>query len=447
MPMEDRLAYILENFRIFYQYNDLKIDYDQEGKSPLLIRNSVPDSFFTEKKNIDAQKVVWKIWKDVRIPFLFDQSDDTEIISERGKRVYINYDIIASAFYFLSGWDEYVNAGKDELGRIAYEDTLIHRLGTAGIPVVNYYFDILATAIDRITNIRQRTIWGESDFGVALTHDIDTCQSAWLEGSFSELKKFSLFSIPWLLFQRMIGRDAWFNFRDITDIESGFRAKSSFYFLPRKGKVQNLSNADYKISARAIRQKIKELEIQGNEIGVHGSFGTHTDGDMLRADIKNIPGDPVRGNRFHFLMFDLLKTVTILEKNNVSYDTTLGFAEQPGFRRGTCYPFYLYNFDEMRISPVVELPLIVMDTSLQHKKYLGLSPKDSLSVIFKLIDEVIKFKGLITLLWHNTYFSKYKYDGWRDVYIKMLDYCQTNKAFMDSGIDAYQRIFSDLEKT
>ena len=446
MPMEDRFTYIIENFRIFYPYNELKIAYGEDGDSPLCIKNSVPDSFFRKKENIDEQKVVWKTWKDVQIPFLFERSGEPDIITQKENQVYINYDIIASAFYFLSGWDEYLNSGKDELGRIAFKDTLIHRLGIAGIPVVNYYFDILATAIKKLKDIKHLPIWGEGEFGVALTHDIDTCQSAWLEGSFSELKKLRILSIPRLLIQRMIGRDAWFNFNTITDTEAEYQAKSTFFFLPRKGKVENGSNADYRISSKSIRQKIKELESQGNEIGVHGSFGTHTDSKALEADIRNIPVEPIRANRFHFLMYDPLKTVSVLEKNQIRYDTSLGFAEQPGFRRGTCYPFYLFNFEEKRISKLVELPLIVMDTSLQHRKYMGLSPNESLPVIFNLIDEIRKFNGLFTMLWHNTYFSKYKYDGWKDVFTKILDYCRANQAFMGSGIDAYNRIFSDFEK-
>jgi len=37
---------------------------------------------------------------------------------------------------------------------------------------------------------------------------------------------------------------------------------------------------------------------------------------------------------------------------------------------------------------------------------------------------VKKFNGHITLLWHNKYFSGYKYGGWRGVFEKFVEMCQ-----------------------
>ena len=78
------------------------------------------------------------------------------------------------------------------------------------------------------------------------------------------------------------------------------------------------------------------------------------------------------GNRFHYLMFDPEKTVQILEDCGIKYDTSLMFAEHVGFRRGCCSPFYLYDFEKNRTSPVIEIPLIIMDTTFRNKHYMGI---------------------------------------------------------------------------
>lgn len=438
--MKNGLDYLLKNYRLFYQVDHKDIDYGEKGRGKVFIVKNVPDSFWKDKLDIDPRDIVWKEWDGVKIPFLFDNDDHSEIITDNDEYVTINYDIVASACYFLSGWDEYVNPGKDQYGRVAFDQSIISRLGIIRIPVVNYYFDILHHALSKVQKSIKRNIWGQYHFGVALTHDIDTCRSAWLEGSFSELKKKRFWSIPKLVFKRLTGKDDWFNFELISQIDRQYGDSSSFYFLPQKGGSGGWKNADYDVLRKDIQKEILKLAGAGHEIGVHGSLGTHTDTDGLTKDIAAISAKAIEGNRFHFLMFDARRTVKVLEDCKIKYDTSLGFAEQAGFRRGTCFPFFLYDFEEDRTTDVIEIPLIVMDSTLGFSKYLGLTQDESLEAIKPIIDEIIKFNGVFTLLWHNTCFSDYKYTGWREVYIKILEYCKENNGLLTSGKGIYEKI-------
>lgn len=139
-------------------------------------------------------------------------------------------------------------------------------------------------------------------------------------------------------------------------------------------------------------------------------------------------------------MFDVLKTVSVLEDCKIKYDTSLGFAEKIGFRRGTCFPFYLYNFEKNKISQVIEIPLIVMDSSLSNTKYMGLSQEKAIEHIFDLINEVKKFNGVFTILWHNTFFSNYKYTGWKNVYIEVLKFCKANNGLLTNAKEILSKI-------
>ena len=431
--------YFLKNYRLYYQIGNIDINYGTNAEAKILIAKSIEDSFWDKMQDIDIKDVVWKEWKGVKIPYCFDKENDKDILTIDNGSIIINYDIVASTFYFLSGWNEYVNSKKDEFGRVAYKNSIIAQLKIGSIPVVNYYFDILNDAISKIYGKREKALWDNRDFAVALTHDIDACKRAWLEGSYSELKKKHFLSIPKLIFKRFFLKDDWFNFKMISDLEKEFNATSSFYFLPRKGKINKWKNADYNIKDKDIRKAIKMLKDSGHEIGVHGSFGTHISAEELKTDIDRLNSNVI-GNRFHFLMFDLKKTVDVLEKCDIKYDTTLGFAEQVGFRRGTCYPFYLYDFLNGNCSDVLEIPLITMDASLQNAKYMGLTPEEAFAPVKQLIDEIIKFKGVFTILWHNTFFSAYKYTGWKDVYIEILEYCRKKNGLLTNGETIYNSI-------
>jgi len=439
--MDKRFDYFLRNFSLFYDIDINSLSYGGEKVAPISIKQNVDSSFWDDKKDIETTNFVWKKLRKKNIPFLFEKNSTKDIITYKNNHATINYDIVAATFYLLSGWNELVSSGKDELGRIKYKENIINKLNISSIPVINYYFDVLREAIETVIRKKiKKNLWGENNFGVALTHDIDTCKSAWLEGSFSEFKKKQFASIPKLIFKRIFTRDDWFNFEMISNIEKQYNATSSFYFLPRKGKSGKWQNADYKVESKSIQKAIHYLRAYGNEIGVHGSFGTHNNCEKLKKDIGKLGHEPIVGNRFHFLMFDPEKSVSVLEESNIMYDTSLGFAEQIGFRRGTCYPFYLYNFEKDKISKVIEIPLIVMDGSLADKKYMGLSREDCLSKVVELINEIKNFGGVFTLLWHNTHFSDYKYTGWKEVYREILDYCKENKGLLTNGGEILAKI-------
>ena len=265
--MEKQLEYLLKNFSLFYNIEKYTVGYNSKA-TDVSIFQGVQASFWTERKDIKITDVVWKKWKGTNIPFLFVRDISEEIISFVDGRAIINYDIVASTFYFLSGWNELVSSNEDNFGRVKYKDSIIKALNISGIPVVNYYFDILRDAIETIAEKDIKiNRWEENKFAVSLTHDIDTCKSAWIEGSFSELKKKRFLSIPKLIIKRLFNKDDWFNFNTIIDIEREFNTSSTYYFLPRKEKDGNWKNADYNIKSKSLQNIISFLKTSQMKLG------------------------------------------------------------------------------------------------------------------------------------------------------------------------------------
>lgn len=71
---------------------------------------------------------------------------------------------------------------------------------------------------------------------------------------------------------------------------------------------------------------------------------------------------------------------------------------------------------------------------------MGLEKEAAVSKVFELIDEIAKFNGVFTLLWHNTHFSEYKYTGWNEVYQSLLAYSKEKKGLLTNGKIIHDRI-------
>jgi len=125
------------------------------------------------------------------------------------------------------------------------------------------------------------------------------------------------------------------------------------------------------------------------------------------------------GGRQHLLSFNPQKTTKIHQEVGLKFDGSLGFSDMIGFRRGTSLPFYPYDFEKGEGHKVLQIPLLVMDVTLKNN--MGLSEIDALERVNKIIDEVEKYGGVFSLLWHPGNCSD-EWRGWFDgVYILILN--------------------------
>ncbi len=431
--MKNKFDYVLSLFYSSYNLDSSKyeVNYGLDGKSKIQISVGRTE-FFKEKKKYDISNVIWKDLEGISLPFLFDTDMENEVVSVVEDRVIINYDIIASSFFFLSNWQEWAtNKKNNEINRFPYDASIQFELNIIEKPVVNYYLSILKYAIEKAYNI---TLIPKEEFTTFVSHDIDACLSAWLQGSYRALLDKKPLSVFKLLYLKLFKEDAWFNFKEILAIERNLNIRSTFFFMSSKGKKGNFRNSDYTVSRKKFKKVFQDIESNKSEVGLHGSFGTCNDESLYKNDLKKLEYKVI-GNRFHFLEFDVEKTIPILEKSDIRFDSTMGFAEHPGFRNGICYPFYLYDIEKDAPSTVLEIPLILMDGTLQNKKYVNISRDKAVEYVLPLIQEVRKFNGVFSILWHNTHFSEYKFKGWKEVFIEICNLCISNGSQFKNGSD------------
>lgn len=103
----------------------------------------------------------------------------------------------------------------------------------------------------------------------------------------------------------------------------------------------------------------------------------------------------------------------------IKNDYTMGFADQCGFRAGTCIPFYFYDLDLEMTSSLKVHPFVIMDGTL--KEYMKLNQEQSLQLFHYYKNEIKAVGGNFTILCHNNTFSDFgEWKNWKQVFIKML---------------------------
>jgi hypothetical protein len=408
-----RLAYVLQHFRLaFPALPDIVIGYDD---AQVLITNGAGQFF--EQSQPYPPAPGYREWLGQELPFFFDAAPDQPLLELLpASRAAIHADVISAAFYLLSGWQEFFSEERDRHGRFPYAASVQHRYNFVTVPVVNYYFDVLKAAVEHVTGT-PLTPQGWPDgatWAAFITHDIDNLRSAWKQPAKEALKAGDLLGFGRRVWQHLAQPDAWDNLTLVQQTVASYGAKSTFFFLPKNTPGANgTPNADYNIRQKNIKRQIRTLHAAGCEIAVHGSIDTSGDSPNLVIDTAGIleildqpfASETPIGNRFHYLKWEPTITPVVLESVPFSYDSTLGFAEHFGFRNSYCLPFYPFNFWEYRPCDFLEIPLNVMDATLYHPNYLRLAPDEILPALQPLFEQIERFGGVCTVLWHNENFD------------------------------------------
>lgn len=184
---------------------------------------------------------------------------------------------------------------------------------------------------------------------------------------------------------------------EAADADGGFR--STFFAVPRHAHRRDPNYALDQIAGHLLA-----AEERGFSVGVHGSYRSVVEDRTLHEEARSLEerlGSRVLSNRQHWLRFSEHRTLFgEIERAGLACDSTLGFSEVVGFRNGASFAFPPYDFARERPHAFLEIPLVLMDGSLEA------SARASHIAPQKLAEEVLNESrkrgwGGISLLWHN----------------------------------------------
>ncbi len=376
-----------------------------------------------------------------------------ELHRAAGSSIGVHFDLIASAFFFLSRREE-LSSRRDKHQRFAASEALAVKAGFASRPVVSVYAGFLRFLLLRLASqagvlLVFKSFWPKGKrAAVCLTHDVDVLSGWFLyslvrfaqllkKGSFAEaLRLLSQAApkafqpkYPLKLLRAMVQQEEKRNFRSV------------YFFLSGKPTWRRILKSDitYDHRSKPIATAIRELSSRGFEIGLHGSYDSFKDAPRLAEEkqrLEESAGHPILGIRQHFLRFAVPDSWLAQKEAGFAYDTTVGFAEQAGFRAGFSFPFFPYDLKRDEIIPLLELPLVVMDRT--YSKYQSASNAEVAEGVKRILGVLKESGGLLTLLWHTHMADEFGFFGYPELYDKILEHIQKEGFYVGSGEDIYR---------
>ncbi len=339
-------------------------------------------------------------------------------------------DLIASAFFWLSGWQELARPRRDEHGRFPYAASLQAELGGDVRPFVDAYRQVLAA------HLREHGLLGHSlprsdpEWVLCPTFDIDYLRKWRLGPTGSYLQRGLKALVRGQGRVTDLLRPATDALRRLDPYAVSFRrlaaeteargGKATFFI---KAGAHGPHDAAYRIHSKAIRAWLRVLSERGHEIGIHPGYHAFLHEGYLeeeKARLMAAAGRMVATHRQHYLRFDPARSPALLQRAGVVVDSSLGFAEREGFRRGTCLPFQLYDLVADSPTSVWEAPPAFMDAALFNRRHM--TPAEATARIRDLLDTARRFGGVAVGIWHNLLWDALDHPGWDQTLAAALDH-------------------------
>ena len=408
-----------EELGIEYQVTtDLKIfeEYKQEKINYSFKRNN--DEFYIQASSLLFGHEIKEI--DLSIEKRFE----TTVLFVNDTSCDLGFDIFSAMFYMISRYEEYLPFTPDKYGRFKASDSLAYRNKFLQKPVVNIWINIFRNLFVKKFSYLQLK---PSSFNYIITYDIDIAY-AFIGRNIFRLIASTFKDAIQLKFKNIFDRirslaniqkDPWDIYDLLHDTIVKNKTRSIFFFL-----LADYSRYDKNINYRHPLMKELVTKVSAfSEIGIHPSFKSSVIPKKISIEktrLETLSEKKINKSRQHYLRFTLPDTYNYLIGTEIKEDYSMGFADMPGFRAGTCRPFYFYDLKNEKSTILKIFPITVMEGSFID--YLHTSPNEAVEYIFKLIEEVKNVDGTFISIWHNHTLSETNmYKGWRYVHDKMIE--------------------------
>ena len=337
---------------------------------------------------------------------------------------HIHYDVLGMIYWMLTRQEEVGRTDLDEHGRFPAAASHAYKHGYLERPIVDEWLHVLSQVIQRV--------WPQLElkrhrFNMKVSHDVDSPSlygfKPWwrvaraMAGDLlkrHDLRAFVM--VPVLAPVVKLGSrrtlhpaDPFNTFDWLMDQSEANGLQSAFYFIC--GRSDERYDADYEPEHPAIRHLMKHIHARGHEIGLHPSYGSYQKPNIIAAEAQRLRliaqelgiSQPQWGGRMHYLRWEQPTTLRAWADAGMDYDSTLGYADHPGFRCGTCFEYPAFDPVAGAELPLRVRPLIAMEVSVIDPAYLGLGIGLAAQAKFdQLRTACAHVGGCFTLLWHNS---------------------------------------------
>ncbi len=359
------------------------------------------------------------------MPFPYGNS----LVEKVNSTLVIHADLIASSFFFLSRYEEWVRTDAvDVHGRFKGKESVAFKGGFIHRPIVDEYGRFLRQ------KLREQGIDVPEPQNkihrIYLTHDIDLAfQYRSIRGLvgalirsvkdrkneiipairvfFGDVKEDPLYST----YQFAMQKDAELqeNIRTIFFFKS--LIKKTIYDMPF-----------YSLGSRDIQHLFFLCRQRSIDVALHPSYAAGEHPNLIgreKINLEKHSNVSIWFSRHHYLRLKCVTDMQYLVKNHISDDFSMGYPDVAGFRLGTCRSVRWINPATYTVTELVLHPLTAMDATLTDPKYMNLSKEKAFEYLCALIDTTKEHNGDVTLLWHT---NKFLEETCREFYVKLINY-------------------------
>jgi hypothetical protein len=361
-----------------------------------------------------ADESLWPNYRVVVVPnghmgkqIVLPSEQDLELrIEKQGNTHVVRTDVIYNTFFYISRAEELLVDERDEYGRFLAKHSMLGQKNRLMIPLIDEYSRAMMKMLD-IT-------LPEPGFShIYLTHDIDTiAHYRHLRGAIGGVLRGQIKQV--LAARRDIHNDPAYTFSWFVAQDKKVDGAESIYFVkdtPGKGK----DYPQYDLQGTDLAELKRQLEDSGAQLGWHSSCY-----DLASLPHRLIASSPnsLQLHRSHYLNCSIEKMQQLVEMG-VKNDFTMMFADQAGFRLQTTRAVRWINPMTWQLTELTLHPLTVMDCTLSHMHYMGLSEDEAYFECQRLFEKIHQNAGEVVLLWHNTIINNETYH--KSLYPKVLE--------------------------
>jgi hypothetical protein len=211
-------------------------------------------------------------------------------------------------------------------------------------------------------------------------------------------------------------RDPWFTIPQILHASQSIIATIFWLGHSRDHKAYR-----YDIRKPHYGRLVRQVAEAHHQNGLHSSPLHANSLSSLGAEklrLETISGHPVLLNRQHYLRLVPGETFRHLSALGIKIDSTMGFNARTGFRCGSCLPLVWWDLENGCALDLIEMPFIAGDWTLHNP--LHFNPEQSRHALWNLADQVKQAGGILTLDFHDLYFSK-DYPGHAEFHRSVLE--------------------------
>ncbi|MAL21929.1 MAG: hypothetical protein CMP05_06115 [Xanthomarina sp.] len=353
--------------------------------------------------------------------------EETKCFFFNGDKSAIPFDIFSAIFYLLSRYEEYLPHVKDQYGRFTAQESLAYKHDFLHQPVV----DIWAYKFKKVFQENYPDFqFPERQYTIKPIIDVPSAYNFKLKGIMrtfgGTVKDLFSFNFKKLYYRYMVlfglKRDTYDTFKYIINKQKHSQFKFLFFFL-----IGDYSTYDKGIDAQ--KKKFITLIKQVADycqVGLKASYFALEDISILKKEkgrMEAILNTSLSASRHSFSKLNLPESYRNLVELEILEDYTMGYVNHPGFRAGTCTPFFFYDLDYEIQTPLKICSYHLLDYSLLKFQSL-LDKKKALN---EIIYQVKKVHGEFVPVFHNYTFSEVdRWKGYKELFNIILESAHEN---------------------